>query len=141
MLATKRGIVWGVLSVIVSVGSFVLPIMALIIGTVAGKAVYDVLWPIALALFLCFPPIGFVLAFIGKVRSASETKARTLCNVGAGVGIVLSAVFLWMMTGAAFQDFLLLKEDAAVITALIDTCLLTGYFLAAYIRGKILWFI
>ena len=134
-----RGYAWGLSSAILSSIPVTSPFWAVIIGSVAGVKLFDEF--IFQILFLGLPPIGFVVAFIGKVRSDYGTCARKLCNIGAGIGIVMSAILIWSMIGVLLQDVFSVPEYPAVITGLVDTILISGYFLIAYIRGKVLWFI
>lgn len=85
--------------------------------------------------------IGFIFAFIGKVRSKYGTKARRLCNIGAGIYWIVSVALMFAGLFALWMDVFSIPARAAEITGFVDTVLIAGYFLIAYIRGKILWFI
>ena len=138
-MAKRNGYVWGMLSVILSSCSIASPFLGVIIGSMAGLPVF--LEPIFQILFLFLPPIGFIFAFIGKVRCENGTEARKLCNIGAGIGIVMSAILIWSMAMVLLQDFFSLTEEVAAVTGLIDMILIAGYFLIAYIKDKLLWFV
>ncbi len=132
-----RGYAWGLSSVILSSCYFVLPLF--IFKPSSGTAA--ILFSYFQILWVFFPIIGFILAFIGKVRSEYGTKARRLCNIGAGIGWVVSVVLMFSGLGALWMDVFSISARAAEITCFVDTILIAGYFLIAYIRGKILWFI
>ena len=101
----------------------------------------EIVLPYVQVVWIFFPVLAFALAFIGKVRSEPDTKARRCCNIGAGMGWILSGLLMFIGFGALWKDVVSLPETAAEITALIDTLLMAGYLVTAYIRGKILWFI
>ena len=134
-----RGYVFGLSSVILSSMSFVSPFLAVIIGSIFGKKIfYEFIFQI---LYIGLPPIGFITAFVGKVKSDYGTRARKLCNIGAGMGIVMSTILILSMIKILLQDVFSVPEYPAVITGFVDTVLICGYFFIAYIRGKLLWFI
>lgn len=133
-----RGYAWGLSSVILVVGFFVLPVV--FIKPRESEILQTVLSCIQI-LWVCFPPIAFILAFIGKVRSEGGTKARSLCNIGAVIGWIESVVLMFHGFGALWMDVFPIPTEAAEIATFVDTFLIAGYFLIGYIRGKILWFI
>lgn len=81
-----RGYAWGLSSVILSACYFVFPFFILKPSSETAAILFSYLQ----ILWVFFPMIGFILAFIGKVRSEWGTKSRKLCNIGAGICWVLS---------------------------------------------------
>jgi len=132
-----RGYAWGLSSVILSACYFVFPLFILKPSSETAAILFSYLQ----ILWVFFPMIGFILAFIGKVRSEWGTKARKLCNIGAGICWVVSVMLMFFGLGALWMDVFSISASAAEITGFVDTVLIAGYFLIAYIRGKILWFI
>lgn len=132
-----RGYAWGLSSVILAAGFFVLPIVLI---KPSSSETLEIILSYIRILWVCFPAVAFIFAFIGKVRSKWGTKARRLCNIGAGIGWVVSVVLMFSGIGALWIDVFSISARAAEITGFVDTVLIAGYFLIAYIRGKILWF-
>lgn len=134
-----RGYVWGLSSTVLSSISLFLPFVAVISGSRSRGM--DTTELALLILSFGLPPVGFVLAFVGRVRSNYGTQARKLCNAGARMGLVMSAILIWSMGSVLLQDVFSVPEYPAVITGLVDTVLIYGYFRIAYSMGKILWFL
>ena len=86
-----RGYVWGLSSIILSCCYFV--ILPFIIKPSSESL--EVLFLCIQILWVILPMIGFALAFIGKVRSEHGTKARKLCNIGAGICWNESVIFMF----------------------------------------------
>lgn len=135
----ERGYGWGLSSALASSLSLAFPLVSVMVGSMAGAGA--VLQTVCMCLFLLFPPIGFVLAFIGRGKSEYGTKTRRLCNVGAGIGLVISAVFVCAFTNVLLQDAFSISLQAASVTGVVDATLFALYFWWAYVRGKILWFL
>ena len=138
MLTRGKGYALGLSSVIFAIGFFVLPIVFI---KPSFFMIPDMVLSYIRILWVLFPAIAFVLAFIGKVKSKRATKARRLCNIGAGIGWIASVVLMFTGFGSLWMDVFSISAVAAEVTCLVDTILISGYFLIAYIRGKILWFI
>ena len=132
-----RGYAWGLSSVILSACFFVLPLFILKPDSETAAILFSYLQ----ILWVFFPLIGFILAFIGKVRSEYGTKARRMCNIGAGICWVVSFVLMFSGFGVLWMDVFSIPATAAEVTGFVDTVLIAGYFLIAYICGRILWFI
>ena len=135
-----NGYAWGMASVILSLYSIASPFLGVIVSFVRDDPeLSGITFHTGLGYLLL--PIGFAFAFIGKVRSEYGTKARKLCNIGAGISAAMAALRVWTAAFVFLKIYWSVAEQAAAITALIDTILLVGYFLVAYITGKLLWFI
>lgn len=137
-MRNDRGFACGLSSVILSSCYFVLP---LIIIKYSSSVTVAIIQSCIRALWVFFPVLGFVFAFVGKVRSDYGTIARKLCNIGAGIGWIASIMLMFMAFGALWMDVFSISAWAAEVTSFVDTVLIAGYFLIAYIRGKLLWFI
>lgn len=132
------GFAWGLSSVLFAAGYLLLPFFLIKPGS---TEMMERLLSYIQILWAFFPAIAFGLAFIGKKKSQQETKARRLCNIGAGIGWLASFVLLYWAFSFLWVDIFSIPARAAEVICLIDTVLVTGYFLIAYICGKLLWFI
>lgn len=133
-----RGYAWGLSSVIFAAGYFVLPIVLI---KPSSSVTLEIVLSYIRILWAFFPAIAFIFAFIGKTRSEWGTKARRLCNIGVTIGLFASIILMFFAFGSLWVDVFSISAWEAEVTALVDTGLFAGYFLIAYIRGKILWFI
>lgn len=129
-----KGYAWGLSSVILSSVSIASPFLGVIFMSDESTMIASIL-PF---LYICIPPVGFVVAFIGRVKSEHGTRARKLCNIGAGIGMAMCAIFIWSFVGVFLEESI--PEYPAVITSLVDMVLISGYLLIAYAKGKLLWF-
>ena len=134
-----KGYVWGLSSVILAVVFLSFPFWMALIIAVSGVNIFDVL-AVQIS-FIVLPLVIFVVAFIGKVRSERGTKARKLCNIGAAIGWSELAVISFSGFTVLWTDVLPIPIVAADITILVDTILLCGYLLIAYLTGKLLWYV
>ena len=128
-----KGYAWGLSSVMLAIAFVVLPFALIKPSSWVPLSIIQVVWAF-------FPTFAFVLAFVGKVRSEQRTKARRLCNIGAGMGWLVSTMLIFAGLDILWTEVVSLPETAAEITTIIDTVLIAGYLLIAYIRGKIFWF-
>jgi len=133
-----RGYAWGLSSVIFAAGYFVLPIVLI---KPSSSVTLEIILSYIRILWVGFPAIAFVFAFVGKTRSEWGTKARRLCNIGATIGWLASIMLMFFGFGALWTDVFSLSAWEAEVTTFVDTILIAGYFLIAYIRGKIFWFV
>lgn len=133
-----KGYVWGLISVILDVGFFVLPIVLIKPGS---SVTLEIVLSYIRILWVFFPVIAFIFAFIGKTRSEWGTKARKLCNVGAGIGWIVSSILLFFAIGILWTDVFSISSWVAEITAFVDTILIAGYLLISYIKGTPFWII
>lgn len=135
-MSKERGYAWGLSSVIFDAGYFVLPF---VLTKPSSSVTLEIIWPYIL--WVSIPAIAFVFAFVGRTRSEWGTKARTLCNIGATIGGLVSIVLMFSGFGALWIDVFSLSAREAEVTTFVDTILIAGYFLIAYNRGKIFWFV
>jgi hypothetical protein len=133
-----RGYAWGFSSVIFDVGYLVLPFVLI---KPSSSAALETLVLCIQILWACFPFVAYILAFVGRTRSEGGTKARRLCNIGATIGWIFSIMLMFMAFGSLWMDVFSLSAAEAEVTTFVDTFLIAGYFLVAYISGKILWFL
>ena len=139
VLIKGKGYVWGLSSVILAGLFLSFPFLMALITAVSGVKVFDVL-AVQIS-FIVLPLVTFVVAFIGKVRSEHGTKARKLCNIGAAISWSELVVLSFSGFAALWTDVLPMPAVAADITIWVDTILLCGYFLIAYLTGKLLWYV
>lgn len=132
-----KGFVLGLTSLIVSVVSFN---MFLVIEIVSHLEIHAVLQIVIYVLIMLSYPAGFVLSFIGKIQSEKSTVARQLCYVSACISTFVCTIIIFAFSAAVLQDAFNIEETASYVTALIDAILIMGYFVLAYIRGKLIWF-
>ena len=133
-----KGFGWGLISLIVSVVSYN---MFLIIMLVSDSEIHPVLQIVIYVLLMLSYPAGFVLSFIGKKKSEKSTVARQLCYVSVCISTVLCTVVIFTISATILQNAFNIEETASYVTALIDAILIMGYFVLAYIREKLIWFL
>ena len=137
-MTRDKGYVCGLSSIICCAGFYVLPFA--FSGGFFSQEV-NIILSVVRVLWIFLPVAAFALAFIGKVRSAHGTTARKLCNIGAGIGLFECASLVLSGLALLWIDILSIPASAAEMTIFVDAVLIVGYFIVAYICGKIFWFI
>lgn len=136
-MRNDRGFAWGCGSVILNViFFFAIPF----ISNPPKEGAAAIIFTCLQVLWVLFPYIVFFLALIGKKRSKSEIKARKLCNIGAVMGLFEGGAILFFGIGALWGDVFLLPAPAVELLMFVDTILIVGYLLIAYLSGRLLWF-
>ena len=135
----EKGYGWGIASLIIAITNLASPILMVMLGLLISNM--PLIEPLFQVLFVSLAPIGFIVAFLGKVRTISGTRARKFCNFCAGVGLVICAIFGGALIGVFWLDVMHVGRYAAMVTAWVDTILIIGYWLIAYICGEVIWFV
>ena len=138
-LPKGKGYAFGLSSVILSALSAGFPFWVILLGGIFNVKVIAEL--ISQILLVILPPAGFAFAFVGRVRSESGTQARKLSHIGAAMGVSMSLAPMFSAFLVLWEEVSFIPTSVGYATACVDTILLSGYWMIAYIRGKVFWFI